>query len=145
MIITNRNYLKFKNKGSILIFSIYLGMLIIILLISFLIILYIQSNMQVFTLKEDIYYIFQDVISYEYFDDFSYFEFDIDNQKLKNDINDVLKERNVNAKVLNMIYDKKENVFLLDIELSRKSIIYENYIKDYKCNIKEKIKFKIME
>ena len=145
MITTNCSYSKFEKKGSILIFSIYLGILIIILLISFLIILYIQLNTQILVLKEDIYYIVQDVISNKYFYDFSYFEFNIDNERIKNDINDVLNERNVTAKILNIVYDKKENVFLLDMKMLIKPIVFEDYIKEYKYNIKEKIKFKIME
>ena len=108
-------------------------------------VLYIQLNTQILVLKEDIYYIVQDVISNKYFYDFSYFEFNIDNERIKNDINDVLNERNVTAKILNIVYDKKENVFLLDMKMLIKPIVFEDYIKEYKYNIKEKIKFKIME
>ncbi len=135
--------LRLTRNGNVLIISMYITFLIFILIFSMLAILYMQINTQIIAIKEDIYYIVQNVVSTNYYDSLSYYEISIDYNDLKDKVNLRLKEKYNFVSIDEIYYDN--NYFILKAKMEFKPIILSKYIKDNNIVFSEKIKFRFME
>lgn len=134
-----------RKRGNIeIIFLIFI--ITILILISFIIyILYTQIVSYIVPIKQDLFYIVQNAYFSLNQSSLEYGDYIMDNEKLKNKVNQVIKANYPKAKLISIYYDYNENKVHIEIMVEINPIVLKNNIKDIKLKIKDVIKLKTME
>ncbi len=136
---------KYK-KGNIILF---LGVVIIsiLTLIFFVGVIYMQVDIQLKTLKEDIDLIVRSC-AYKNVnkDKLKYFEYEFNEDKMKEDITFLLEENyRYDIKLVRLSYDYKNNYFDISLEIKFVPLIKITKKASFKILINKQVKFKLME
>lgn len=132
-------------KGNILIVYFLICLLLFIILFS-VCILYMQIDIQINNIKEDIHRIvINSAIKNCNRQSLDFFSYNFDIQNMKKDITIILQNQYSNIGLEKLVYDSKSNSFFVEISVRIIPIIKFRDYKEINILLNEKVKFKFME
>ena len=136
-----------RKRGSIEIFILSIGIMIMCIILTAVFLLYIQINSCIYNVKSDLFYIAQNAYIAVNRDELIYSNYIIDNNLLEEKIKYLLRQNypNYNIKINKINYDYLNNNIDLDINLLVQPLVLNKLIGNLNLNIKEKVKLKLME
>lgn len=136
-----------RKRGSIEIFILSIGIMIMCIILTAVFLLYIQINSCIYNVKSDLFYIAQNAYIAVNRDELIYSNYVIDNNLLEEKITYLLRQNypNYNIKINKINYDYLNNNIDLDINLLVEPLVLNKLIGKLNLNIKEKVKLKLME
>lgn len=134
-------------KGNMLIITIFVIIIVFLLILSSCLLIYFQINGQVYKIKQDIFYVVQNSQMSLNKAELSYSNYQIDENILKNRVNEILKLNNSNLdiNIINLDYNQNTNYVYVKLAIKIKPIINNNFINNINITLNESIKLKIME
>lgn len=134
-----------NKKGSIEIIFFILIITILIILAFIIYILYVQITTYIVPIKQDLFYIVQNSYFSLNQNNLEYEDYMVDNNELKNKVNQILNINHPEATLSSIHYNYNENKIYVEVILKIKPIVLGNYIGNVKIRIKDIIKLKMME
>ena len=137
----------FKKGNSIIIVMIFIFLIVFILSMLAFYLLYYQSNLIISKVRQDMFYIVQNTSFSINKNNFKYYNYEIDENLMKQKINTLI-NLNYNGKVTinNIIYDYSKNAVNISYTIHFKPVVFTSIIGNTKdINLSDQIKIKSME
>jgi flagellar basal body-associated protein FliL len=137
--------MKTSKKGNVQIVFLTLVIILILFLLSISYILYFQINSCIYGIKQDIFYIVQNLYLSLNSDELKMYNYVVDKAKMKEKVETLIKTNYDNVEIENLIYDEDNNYVILDIKITIKPVALSKKIGYLKLRLREKVKLKMME
>lgn len=107
--------------------------------------LYMQINLQVYPIKQDIFYIVQNSYFAINIEELAYNNYIVDESVLKDKIQSLIGINYSNVVIENLIYDKNINKIKIELKIEISPIILKKYIGNINITVYDEIKLKTMD
>ena len=138
---------KYKKNGSINIIIVVIFVSILITILVNVYIAYQQVNTMVSPVKIDMFYIVQNAIISFNSNELMYYQYKVDNNKLKNKVEEIIKYNyNDRVNIQNLEYDMQKNQVKIEYTVKFEPVVFVNFFgKRVELKFIDYIKLKNME
>lgn len=138
---------KYKKSGSINIIIVFILVSILITIFINVYVAYQQVNTMISPVKMDMFYIVQNVIISFNSNELMYYQYKVDNSKLKTKVEEIIKHNyNDRVNIKNLEYDMLKNQVKVEYTISFEPVVFVNLLgKRVELKFTDYIKIKNME
>lgn len=134
-----------NKRGNIEVIFLVVIFLIFIVILMIIYFLYMQINIQIFPLKQDIFFIVQNAYFSINMEELAYNNYLVDEVILKNKIQNLISINYNNVFIEKLSYDKYVNKVKINLKVDIYPIILEKFIGKFSVNIYDEVKLKTMD
>lgn len=137
--------MRINKIGSIEIVFLAIIFTLLIIILMAIYFLYMQINLQVYPIKQDIFYIVQNSYFAINIEELAYNNYIVDESVLKDKIQSLIGINYSNVVIENLIYDKNINKIKIELKIEISPIILKKYIGNINITVYDEIKLKTMD
>ena len=134
-----------NKQGNIEVIFLVIIFLIFIVILMIIYFLYMQINIQIFPLKQDIFFIVQNAYFSINMEELAYNNYLVDEVILKDKIQNLISINYNNVFIEKLSYDKYVNKVKINLKVDIYPIILEKFIGKFSVNIYDEVKLKTMD
>lgn len=134
-----------NKRGNIEVIFLVVIFLIFIVILMIIYFLYMQINIQIFPLKQDIFFIVQNAYFSINMEELAYNNYLVDEVILKDKIQNLISINYNNVFIEKLSYDKYVNKVKINLKVDIYPIILKKFIGKFSINIYDEVKLKTMD